>query len=185
MSMPRPIRSTILAVAVALLAGGCGGGDDETSTTPSREAKPEPTPEATTTEAEPAEAPAEEHKVAAATGPTVVVRGSEFGRILFDGNRRVFYLLDADKGGRSTCYDDCAEAWPPVLTKDAAIAGSGATPRLLGTTRRKDGTTQITYGGKPMYYYAHEGPGEVKCHGVSDAWGQWLVVRPDGTPAPT
>ena len=51
-------------------------------------------------------------------------------------------------------------------------------PALLGTTRRTDGTTQVTYAGHPLYYYAHEGPNEVKCHNVSTHGGLWWVVTP-------
>jgi hypothetical protein len=41
----------------------------------------------------------------------------------------------------------------------------------------------VTYGGHPLYYYAHEGPGQVLCHDVIEFGGRWLVVTPDGVAA--
>ena len=64
------------------------------------------------------------------------------------------------------------------------MAGKGVRKGLLGTTRRRDGARQVTLGGKPLYYYVHDTPGRVLCHNVNEFGGLWLVVRPDGTPAP-
>ena len=57
-------------------------------------------------------------------------------------------------------------------------------PGLLGTTTRADGTTQVTYAGHPLYFYAHEGKRQVLCHNIEEYGGLWLVVQPDGKPAP-
>ena len=40
----------------------------------------------------------------------------------------------------------------------------------------------MTYGGRPLYYYAHEAPGEVRCHNVDLNGGFWWVVGRDGEP---
>ena len=66
---------------------------------------------------------------------------------------RDLYLFDADKGKSSTCYGGCAKAWPPFLTKGKPSAGPGVNARLLGTTKRRDGSLQVTYAGHPLYYY--------------------------------
>ena len=63
-----------------------------------------------------------------------------------------------------------------------AIARDGD-QRLLDTTKRTDGKTQVTYGGHPLYYYAHEAKNEVKCHNIRGFGGLWLVVTPIGRPA--
>ena len=55
---------------------------------------------------------------------------------------------------------------------------------LLGTARRRDGRRQVTYAGKPLYYYAHEGPGEVLCHNVHLNGGLWWVLGPSGKRRP-
>jgi predicted lipoprotein with Yx(FWY)xxD motif len=60
------------------------------------------------------------------------------------------------------------------------VAGKGVRQQLLGTLRRRDGRRQVTYAGKPLYYYAHEGPGQVLCHDVDLNGGYWWVVGPSG-----
>jgi predicted lipoprotein with Yx(FWY)xxD motif len=69
-----------------------------------------------------------------------------------------------------------------VFTSGAPKAGKGVDASLLGTVKRRDGKRQVTYGGKPLYFYAHERPGEVKCHNVDLNGGLWWVVGPDGDP---
>ncbi len=112
---------------------------------------------------------------------TLTVRSTQFGRILFDGRGRALYGFARDRrGGPSQCYGPCAAAWPVYFAGGTLRAGAGVRGSLIGTTRRRDGKRQITYNGWPLYYYAHEGPGEVKCQNVDEFGGLWLVVRPDG-----
>ena len=110
----------------------------------------------------------------------VRLAGSEFGTMLFDSNRQAIYVFERDPDGRSVCYGECAKAWPPVFTEDEPVAGKGVKARLLGTVERRDGRLQVAYAGKPLYYYAHEGPGEVLCHNVRLNGGYWWVVGRDG-----
>ncbi len=114
------------------------------------------------------------------TGTTIKTADSQFGDVLFGGGDQAIYYFDKESGSKSECYSACAEAWPPVLTEGAPQAGAGAQAGLLGTTERDDGTTQVTYDGHPLYYYAHEGPGEVLCHNVEEFGGLWLAVQPNG-----
>ena len=52
---------------------------------------------------------------------------------------------------------------------------------LVGTARRGGETLLVTYGGRPLYFYAGDGrPGQVLCQNVSEFGGLWLVVRPSG-----
>jgi predicted lipoprotein with Yx(FWY)xxD motif len=112
---------------------------------------------------------------------TLTLRNTRYGRILFDGKNRVLYGFTRDRrGGPSQCYGACAAAWPVYYSKGSLRAGRGVKQALLGTVRRRDGRRQITYNGWPLYYYAHEGPGEVKCQNVRGFGGLWLVVRPSG-----
>jgi predicted lipoprotein with Yx(FWY)xxD motif len=113
---------------------------------------------------------------------TLTLRKTRFGRILFDGRGRVLYGFTRDRrNGPSRCYGGCAKAWPVYFAKATLRAGTGVKQSLIGTTRRRDGRRQVTYNGWPLYYYAHEGPGEVKCQNVDQYGGLWLVVRPNGT----
>ncbi len=51
---------------------------------------------------------------------------------------------------------------------------------LLGTTQRDDGKTQVTYNEQPLYFYAHEGRNEVRCHNVPGFGGLWLALDGKG-----
>jgi predicted lipoprotein with Yx(FWY)xxD motif len=117
---------------------------------------------------------------AGAAKPTLTVRSSNYGRILFDGSNRALYAFTRDPRARTTCYGACAVAWPPYIVRGTLRAGAGTTRSLLGTTRRRDGKRQLTYAGKPLYYYVHDGRGQVLCQNVREFGGLWLVVRPNG-----
>jgi predicted lipoprotein with Yx(FWY)xxD motif len=113
--------------------------------------------------------------------PTLKVRVTRFGKVLFAGNGRVVYGFTRDRRNRpSQCYGDCAAAWPVYFARGMLEAGAGVKQSLIGTTRRRDGRRQVTYNGWPLYYYAHEKAGEVKCQNVKTHGGTWLVVRPAG-----
>ena len=118
----------------------------------------------------------------AMTTPILTLRSTRFGRVLFDGRSRVLYGFTRDRrGGPSRCYGACAKAWPVFFGKGSVRAGKGVRKSLIGTTKRRDGRRQVTYNGWPLYFYAHEGPGEVKCQNVDQYGGLWLVVRSNGT----
>jgi predicted lipoprotein with Yx(FWY)xxD motif len=114
----------------------------------------------------------------------IITAGSQFGPMLYDASGQAIYLFDAEGGTRPECYGDCADDWPPVLTTGQPQANGGARSDLLGTTRRNDGGAQVTYAGHPLYFYAHEGKYQVLCHDIEEYGGTWLVVQPDGEPAP-
>ena len=117
-------------------------------------------------------------------GTTIVLRGSEFGSMLFDARRQAIYVFENDRRNRTVCYGECARAWPPVYTRGAPRARGGVRASLLGAIRRRDGRMQVTYAGRPLYFYAHERPGEVRCHNVNLNGGLWWVVGADGKRRP-
>jgi predicted lipoprotein with Yx(FWY)xxD motif len=163
----RPVARALLIGALALAACGDEDGGGRMAA--------QPPPESAEREAAPDAAP---------SGTPIVLRGSEFGTMLFGPRRQAIYVFERDPRDESACYGDCARAWPPVLTKGRPAAGRGVRARLLGTTRRRGGKRQVTYAGRPLYYYAHEGPGEVLCHNVDLNGGLWWVVGPGGKPRP-
>ena len=123
------------------------------------------------------------HSAGATRAATLTAHSSRYGRILFDGRGRVLYLFARDRGGRSSCSGACAKAWPPFLTKGAPRNLSGVNAKLLGTTRRSNGTLQVTYAKHPLYYFKGDTrPGQIKCQNVSNFGGLWLVVAPGGKP---
>ena len=74
----------------------------------------------------------------------------------------------------------CASAWPPLLTKGAPVAGPGVEAKLLGTTKRKNGSVQVTYNGHPLYYYSADKVGKVMCQHANMHGGLWLIIKPNG-----
>jgi predicted lipoprotein with Yx(FWY)xxD motif len=156
--MPKKLLILVLAAATASIAGA-------------------------SVDARGAASPAAESPTAtAANVPALAVRSTRFGRVLFDGRGRVLYAFTRDRrGGPSRCYGACATAWPVYFARGVIRAGAGVKKSLIGTTRRRGGRLQVTYNGWPLYYYAHEGPGEIRCQNVDQFGGLWLVVRPSGT----
>ena len=115
------------------------------------------------------------------TATIAAASNSKLGQILVDGNGRTVYLFAADTATTSTCYGECAQYWPPVLTSGQPVAGSGASASLLGTTQRTDGSTEVTYGGHPLYYVVTDkNAGDTSGQAVNNYGGLWYVVGPDG-----
>ena len=100
---------------------------------------------------------------------------------MVDSQGRTLYLFEADKGGKSSCDGACAAAWPPLLTNGAPQADLGASVTLVGTTVRGDGTTQVTYGSNPLYYFVGDkAPGDVTGQDIDQFGAKWYVVGKDG-----
>jgi len=99
-------------------------------------------------------------------------KDAKLGTILVAGN--TVYTL---KG--KSCTGQCLKSWTPVVLPAgtaSATAGTGVDSAKLGTKATADGSTQITYGGKALYWSAKDkAPGDVKGAG-SDKWGKWNVV---------
>jgi predicted lipoprotein with Yx(FWY)xxD motif len=115
--------------------------------------------------------------------PTLTAGSSSYGRVLFDGRGFVVYAFTRDPRGKSVCTGACAKAWPPYVVKTRLRAASGVKARLLGTTRRADGSLQVTYAGRALYYYVGDrSKGQILCHNVTEFGGVWRVIRPSGTP---
>lgn len=106
---------------------------------------------------------------------------SSLGRIVVDGKGHTLYLFEKDKGRRSTCYAACAAYWPPALSHGKPEARAGLRRSLIGTTRRRNGTTQVTYAGHPLYRYAGDSrPGQTNGAGLQDFGGGWDPISPAG-----
>jgi len=117
-----------------------------------------------------------------ATGATRVgVASSGLGRIVVDAKGHTLYLFEKDKNRRSACYGPCATYWPPLLTHGKPIARAGAKQSLLGTTRRANGSQQVTYGGHPLYRFALDRKaGDTSGQGLQDFGGGWDAVSRAG-----
>ena len=150
------MRKTLMAVALLALVS-CGGSATQSTGSPA------PTRAAPTA------------TVAFASNP-------KLGQILVDGNGRTLYLFEADKGSSSTCYGACAAYWPPLLTGGAPVAATGLNPSLVGTTKRTDGTTEVTYAGHPLYYVLTDhNPGDATGQAVNNFGASWYVIGTNGS----
>ncbi|HEU5215769.1 MAG TPA: hypothetical protein VFU30_09535 [Gaiellaceae bacterium] len=115
-------------------------------------------------------------------GAKILVGRSSLGRIIVDGKGRTLYLFAKDKGRNSACYGACAAYWPPLLTHGKPVAGTGVKQRLLGTTLRTNGATQVTYAGHPLYRYLGDSrPGDSTGEGLLDFGAEWDVLSPAGS----
>jgi len=119
---------------------------------------------------------------ASSGGARLSVHSSEFGKTVFGPSGKVVYVFGADHGSVSRCYGVCAAAWPPLLTTGAPVAGPGVEAKLLGTTKRKNGSVQVTYNGHPLYYYSADKVGKVMCQHANMHGGLWLIIKPNGQP---
>jgi predicted lipoprotein with Yx(FWY)xxD motif len=182
---------TLLIAGLLLSAAGCGS-DDETPAAGTRQStdaalenkdldNADTNPDAknaVTTKHD------EDLSGAKRDGTEITLDESQFGTMLFNSKKQAIYVFEQDSKGKSVCYGECARAWPPVLTDGDPLARKGVQASLLGTVKRRDRKLQVTYAGKPLYYYVNEGPGEVRCHNVNLNGGLWWVVGPDGKRRP-
>lgn len=164
----------LLIAAAALVLADCGGGSGGTTT---GSGGGETTGGETHT---PANGEAEESGnayVALASSPGL-------GLVLVNSEGFVLYRFDRDWGATSSCYGACAKAWPPLLTEGPPQPSNGASAAQLGTTERKDGSTQVTYAGQPLYTYSGDAkPGQAAGNGTAAFGGSWQALANSGQPA--
>jgi len=111
----------------------------------------------------------------AGTSSTVsTTSNATYGTILVSGT--TVYTLKASK---TPCTAKCLKVWPAVVLPkgvSGATAGPGVSAAKLGTLKRKGGTLQVTYAGKPLYWFSLDtAPGQVTGN-ITDTWGKWSVV---------
>ena len=114
-------------------------------------------------------------------GPSVKLASTKLGKVLVDSQGRTLYLFEADKGTMSACDGACASVWPPLTVTGQPKAGQGVTASKLGTTKRSDGTTEVTYNGHPLYTYAGDSaPGQTSGQGIDGFGAEWYVLSAAG-----
>jgi predicted lipoprotein with Yx(FWY)xxD motif len=204
------MRKTYLAIGALALLGvlviaGCGGGGSSSSATTSGGGGSEESTSETASsssgggrygsgESEASSATEEggEAKSAAAgSGETAGGGGTamaikvapvgDLGKVLVDAEGMTVYDFHKDKGSTSSCYGACEQGWPPVLTNGEPKAMSGAQASMLGTTKRKDGSLQVTYNGRPLYTFVEDKkPGEANGNDVDAFGAEWYALEPNG-----
>jgi predicted lipoprotein with Yx(FWY)xxD motif len=171
----RTICTLCLAAAVAFVIAGCGGGSDSTSAGSAYGGK------SGDGGSKPASETSEASAKSGSAGIVSAAKVGDLGTVLVDSEGRTLYDFHKDKGSKSACYGACAGAWPPLLTEGSPQAQGPADRSMLGTTKRKDGTVQVTYNGWPLYtYVGDQGPGEANGNDIDQFGAEWYALQPDG-----
>ena len=119
---------------------------------------------------------------ATATNATVSLRTTKLGSILVSSRGRTLYLFQKDRNGKSACTASCAQFWPPLIGHGKPTAGPGVKASLLGTTKRSNGSLQVTYNKHPLYTYSlDKQAGQTNGEGVSAFGARWYAVSARGT----
>ncbi len=118
---------------------------------------------------------------AAPSAATLTSRTTRLGPTLVDGSGRTLYLFASDSATSSTCSGSCTSVWPPAGAASKPAVTGGARLDLIGTLRRTDGTTQLTYAGHPLYYYAGDAmPGDTTGQALDEFGAPWYALTPGG-----
>jgi predicted lipoprotein with Yx(FWY)xxD motif len=171
--MTRMFSLAALAVVGALVLAACGGSSSSgTSTSSGGSSTP------SYGAAKPSTSNTSNSSGAASA---VSTKTSSLGTFLVDAKGRTLYLWNADKGSMSTCTGACAQAWPPLTTTSTPKASGAVKASLLGTTKRADGSREVTYAGQPLYTFAGDTqPGQTTGEGSNGFGAPWWVVTPAG-----
>jgi predicted lipoprotein with Yx(FWY)xxD motif len=119
-----------------------------------------------------------------ATGTTASVSlgKTKLGLILVNSKRHTLYMFAKDKNGKSSCSGSCAKFWPPALQAGKPTAGSGVKASLLTTTRRSNGSMQLTYNRHPLYSFVlDKKAGQTNGEGNVAFGAKWYAVSARGT----
>lgn len=162
-------------VLLAVVLAGCGGGDDG----PNEGAYGLDVPGRSTSKDEREET--EKRRIRASVWRA---DSEDIKRGIFEFDGFTLYRFDKDQGSKSTCYGACAKQWPPLIT-ELKPYGVDIVKSKLGTTRRRDGTLQVTYFGHPLYTFVGDTKkpgvtGEVNGHGVEAFGGMWYALKANG-----
>ncbi|MCE7001827.1 hypothetical protein LWC34_03105 [Kibdelosporangium philippinense] len=111
----------------------------------------------------------------------VAAEVSSLGKVMTNQAGMTLYMFTKDTVAGSTCYNQCATQWKPLIAEGKEITFTGLPQEMVGTTKRKDGTRQITVNKMPVYTYAKDlAPGDANGQGMNS---QWYAVTPQGKQA--
>ena len=113
---------------------------------------------------------------------TLTLQRSPVGPILATGGGDTLYDFVPDTPTHSACLNDgCVFQWPPLVVNGPIHLGPGLKRALVGTLRRPDGSTQLSYGGHPLYTYNGDvSPGVIMGQAIDQDGGPWYVIDAKG-----
>jgi predicted lipoprotein with Yx(FWY)xxD motif len=116
---------------------------------------------------------------------------SGLSNALVDSSGKVLYTNDMDTGSKIACTDQCLTEWVPLAAPGSGqpTSDDSAVQSKLGTVKRPDGSTQVTFGGMPLYTFVEDGPGQATGNGFADSFGGtnfvWTAATASGKAAPS
>ena len=114
---------------------------------------------------------------AAGSGTLIKLHKTSYGKVLVGPSGKSLYILTADGKNVSHCNTLCRYGWPPLMTNGKPRAGKGVNAAKLGQTANH----QVTYYGKPVYYYAQDSSaGQTTGEGVHSFGGYWYLINAKG-----
>lgn len=157
MSLSRVTTAFALFAALVLVIAGCGGGGSSSTSAGS--------------------------ETSASSGGGMTVGAGEvsgLGTVLVNSEGLTVYEFAKDSGTTSSCYGACEQGWPPVIA-EGTPSGEGEMASQLGTTKRKDGSVQVTFAGHPLYTFAGDSaPGEANGNESTAFGGKWSAMDESG-----
>jgi predicted lipoprotein with Yx(FWY)xxD motif len=160
-------KSIIVFVGAALLAlvlAACGGSDDNSTSNAAADVN-----------------------TGSGGGQTVATQSiSGVGDVLVDSSGKALYTNDMDTGSKIACTGQCLTEWVPLAAPSGGQPTSedSAGQAKLGTVKRPDGSSQVTFGGLPLYTFVEDASGQVTGNGFTDSFGGttfvWTVAASPG-----
>lgn len=122
--------------------------------------------------------------IPSSNGGPATLKTSSSVHFLVDAQGHTLYVFDKDESGESYCTGACAAVWPPLDTSSAPTGTGGVDAAALGTITRSDGDKQVTYHGRPLYYYPGDAStaGKIKGQELDQFGAEWYVVGANGKP---
>lgn len=117
-----------------------------------------------------------------ATADVNVSTLQDHGLVITDGDGRPLYAFSLDEPNQSNCTKRCTEQFPPKLKEGIINTGARVASDQINTMIRGDGLRQMTFAGRPLYYYiADKAAARSFGQGLESFGGTWHLVRPDGS----
>ncbi len=168
--MRRTLRIVAFGILPLILAACSGGGGGASPTASGAQATSTETAAATATQA----------ATASPAGVTVMATSvGSIGVVLVDGagGRTVYtFAQDTKDSGTSSCTGGCIQTWPPLTVPAGTTptGGDGVSGQLATITRADDGSRQVTYNGRPLYFFS----GDTAAGDANGVYPNWEAAKP-------
>ena len=100
------------------------------------------------------------------------------GTLVVDARGRTLYRSDRDSARppASRCDATCLKTWIPALLTDPEFSVIGIDRSLVGSIPRPGGARQLTLGGRPLYTFVKDRPGQA----LGQCKAGFFAVTPEG-----